>query len=83
MYKGQGADLSGFAGKSKRDSLPPVGRFNKVDLDALKLRLAQGSIEMDECINEGSIPIFGYPLVCYSPMAGQSRSKGELWSILY
>ena len=50
MYKGEGADLSEFAGKSKRDSLPPVGNNAKVDKRALKLRLAQGSIEMDECI---------------------------------
>ena len=70
LYKGEGADLSAFAGKSKRDSLPPVGNNAKVNKDALKLRLAQGSLEMDECINEGSIPIFGYPLVCYSPLAG-------------
>ena len=39
-YRGQFADLSEFAGKSKRDSLPPVGRNDNVDQNALKLRLA-------------------------------------------
>jgi len=26
---------------------------------------------MDECIDEGSVPLFGYPLVCFSPPDGQ------------
>ena len=40
LYRGAWADLSAFAGKSKRDSLPPVGKNSNVDKKALKLRLA-------------------------------------------
>ena len=38
---------------------------------------------MDECVGEGSVPLFGYPLVCFSPREGEKREKGELWSVLY
>lgn len=40
-----------------------------------------GSIEMDECINEGSIPIFGYPMVSLSPRG--AKSSDIFWSMIY
>jgi len=38
---------------------------------------------MDQCIDNGTIPMFGYPLVCYSPIGAHERAKGEFWSIMY
>ena len=38
---------------------------------------------MDECINQGSIPCFGYPLVCYSPNGDTELNKGDFWGIMY
>ena len=45
--------------------------------------MAQGSEEMDRCVAHGKFPIFGYPLVCYSPIGKQTREKGEFWGHLY
>jgi len=36
---------------------------------------------MDKCINEGKIPMFGYPLVCYSPI--DENDINRKWGIIY
>lgn len=38
---------------------------------------------MDSHIDEGKMPVFGYPLVCYSPVGQPARAKGEFWQIMY
>ena len=71
---------------SKRDSLPPVfsnRRSGNIDKDTLKVLMGQGGQEMDECVREGKFPIFGYPLVCYSPIGKPKRERGEFWGHLF
>jgi len=72
---------------SKRDSLPSVfsnrGKPGNVDKDTLKVLMGQGGQEMDECVQEGKFPIFGYPLVCYSPIGKPKRERGEFWGHLF
>ena len=38
---------------------------------------------MDECIDNGTIPSFGYPLVTFSPVGSKERKKGEFWWLMY
>lgn len=45
--------------------------------------MGQGGQEMDECVQEGKFPIFGYPLVCYSPIGKPKRERGEFWGHLF
>ena len=35
--------------------------------DELAYRLAKSNIEMADNVDQGTYPVFGYPLVCYSP----------------
>lgn len=32
---------------------------------------------------QGRFPIFGYPLLCYSPAGSREREKGEFWGHLF
>ena len=50
-----------------RNSLPPTGT-GKVDLSELKNCISKSSLELDNCIQTGDIPIFGYPAICFSPV---------------
>ena len=68
--------------KVLRNSLPKIVS-QKVDLQELRAKLAQGSKEMDNYVDVGKMPVFGYPLVCYSPVGQPARAKGEFWQIMY
>ena len=37
----------------------------------MAVKLAKSNCEMVDNVNEGTYPVFGYPLVCYSPPEGQ------------
>ena len=65
----EGSPHSELSSRSKRITLPPTANA-RVDRKELRKQLAKGSAEMDECITNGTLPIFGYPLVCYSPRQG-------------
>ena len=53
--------------KYARDSVPPITNA-RIDKRNLKKLMGQGGLEMDKCVAQGKFPIFGYPLVCYSPV---------------
>ena len=70
---------------TKRSTLPPTGRA-KVDKAELKLQLVKGGMEMDECIDKGTLPVFGYPLVCYSPIEENTKEMTQsdrFWQIMF
>ena len=50
-----------------RNALPPTGSA-KINTSQLKLLLAKSSLEMNNCVENGEIPVFGYPTVCFSPI---------------
>ena len=50
----------------KRTTLPPTANA-KVDKVKLKQYLAKASFELEKNITSGNMPVFGYPLVCFSP----------------
>lgn len=52
--------------KKYRDAVPPTAEA-KVDKQKLQILFAKNSDEMDKYIECGHMPVFGYPLVCYSP----------------
>jgi hypothetical protein len=70
--------------KNVRNTVPPIVS-QKVDMEELKVKLGEGSREMDIHIDEGKMPTFGYPLVQFSPMGGPSklRPQDDLWQIVY
>ena len=51
-----------------RNSLPPTGKIGNVDRSELKNCISKSSLELDNCIATGDMPIFGYPAMCYSPI---------------
>ena len=61
-------------------TLPNTGK-GSIDRDKLTISLARGTCEMAYNVNEGTFPIFGYPLVCYSPEAGAEKS--DFWTVMY
>ena len=74
-------------------TLPNTG-IGKVDKEQLKIQLARSNCEMANNIKCGTYPVFGYPLVCYSPPDGQrvfpmmsSQFKSDqhqsLWQLMY
>jgi len=54
--------------KIRRKTLPPTGTYTRICKNELKREIAKGCMQMDQCIEEGRIPLFGYPLVCHSPI---------------
>ena len=66
----------------KRDTIPDVPG-DIVNRTTLRHFMAQGSDEMDQCVSQGKFPVFGYPLVCYSPIGRPNRETGEFWGHLY
>jgi|TARA_B110000285_G_C15050698_1_gene576818 hypothetical protein len=58
--------------------LPPGAH---VDEEKLKIRLVRSKLEMDFNVNEGTFPIFGYPLVCYSP--DNKNEKSDFWTVMF
>ena len=40
---------------------------------------------MEECINKSTLPIFGYPLVCFSPTINNKNNTNndKYWEIMY
>lgn len=45
--------------------------------------MAQGGQEMDRCVAQGKFPIFGYPLVCYSPIGRKDHERDAFWGQLF
>ena len=50
-------------------TLPNTGK-GKVDREQLRIELAKSNCEMANNVRSGTYPVFGYPLVCYSPPEG-------------
>ena len=46
----------------------------------MQVKFIRGKLEMDYNVNEGTFPIFGYPLVCYSP---ENNQKSDFWTVMY
>ena len=68
--------------KTKRNSVPPTANAI-INQEELKKQIAIGSVQMDNCIEKGINPIFGYPLVLYSPI-GESRNQyKQNWQLVY
>lgn len=59
--------------KCKRITLPPT-KNAKIDKNLLRKAIAQSSIEMEKYITTGFMPIFGYQLVCYSPVVASEET---------
>jgi hypothetical protein len=39
---------------------------------------------MEECVDKGKIMVFGYPMICYSPIRGNTeKKKDEFWKPLF
>ena len=70
-----------LAGMNPKTTLPPTGKA-RVDKDKLKNMLARGSLEMEKCINKGENPVFGYPMVCFSPNNNE-KTNDNFWQKLY
>ena len=51
-----------------------------IDKEALRFQLAKSNFDMAQNVSKGTFPIFGYPLVCYSPLGGK---KSEFWQVMY
>lgn len=51
----------------------------------LKALLARSSFEMDKCVERGEVPAFGFPAVCFSPIADNPlvTDKEKFWQKLY
>ena len=54
--------------------------MNKVDNKILETKYIRGKLEMNNNVNEGTFPIFGYPLVCLSP---DNNEKSDYWTVMY
>ena len=48
-------------------TIPNLPQKANIDKKELKVKLVRSKLEMDNNVDEGTFPIFGYPLVCYSP----------------
>lgn len=62
-------------------TIPKLPAKAKVDKEHLKQRLVRSKLEMDYNVNEGTFPIFGYPLVCYSPE--NKNEKSDFWTVMF
>ena len=66
-----------------RNSLPPTGT-GKVNLSELKNCISKSSLELDNCIQTGDIPIFGYPAICFSPVYYDKEvQRKQFWQKLF
>ena len=65
---------------NSRNSLPPTANA-KLDRQMLKALLAKSNFDMDKCIERGEVPAFGFPVVCFSPIADNSgvSDKEKFW----
>jgi len=52
-------------------TLPKTGSAN-IDKTELKRQLARSNMEMAHNVKQGTYPVFGYPLVCFSPKLEQN-----------
>mmetsp|Transcript_4502 Transcript_4502/g.6765 ORF Transcript_4502/g.6765 Transcript_4502/m.6765 type:complete len:326 (+) Transcript_4502:397-1374(+) len=76
-------------------TLPNTGT-GRVDKEQLKLSLARSNCEMANNVKSGTYPVFGYPLLCYSPPDGSRifpinltqfnlhpNEHQSLWQLMY
>ena len=61
-------------------TLPNTGKNANIDQDVLKVRFVRSKLEMSHNVNQGTFPIFGYPLVCYSP---ENKEKPDFWQVMF
>ena len=54
-------------------TLPNTGDAN-IDKSELTKQLARSNCEMAHNVRKGTYPIFGYPLVCFSPPAASGTT---------
>jgi len=66
----------------KRTTLPPT-KGARVDKRQLRIAIAKGGIELENHITEGHMPIFGYPMVCYSPIGDDAEQKDQFKQAIF
>lgn len=51
---------------------------------SVKHGVRKNSIELNKLINEGDMPIFGYPVLCYSPINEDQKTKQDnFWQKIF
>lgn len=71
--------------EKSRNSLPNTGTA-KINRHELRKEFSRSSVELDRCIADGGMPIFGYPGICYSPLGAlndRSSKKDKFWHKLF
>ena len=62
--------------------MPNTGLANISKKDLLK-KLAQSNCEMAHNVKKGTYPIFGYPLLCFSPPEGSRKDQKTNWQMMF